>query len=189
MRRRPARATRREPKKGHRYVQVLAGVDRDSGGRDAIALSRRGSRLLRTARSPARAPSATAARREACTWHTRPVPRSLDPEDVARWRPHDAKSDAKPGNALGTRNVPAGTSGKPKAPLSGAFLTRPERFELPTFGSVDRVELCGRLRVFGVCPANRRFGVSVQSSGPWAGIPCWCSESCRYGPRGGGGDL
>ncbi len=31
--------------------------------------------------------------------------------------------------------------------------------------------------------------VSVQSSGPWAGIPCWCSESCRYGPRGGGGDL
>ena len=31
--------------------------------------------------------------------------------------------------------------------------------------------------------------VSVQSSGPGAGIPCWCSESCRYGPRRGGGDL
>jgi hypothetical protein len=31
--------------------------------------------------------------------------------------------------------------------------------------------------------------VSVQSSGPGAGIPCWCSESCGHGPRGGGGDL
>ncbi len=31
--------------------------------------------------------------------------------------------------------------------------------------------------------------VSVQSSGPWAGIPCWCSESCSHGPRRGGGDL
>ena len=34
-----------------------------------------------------------------------------------------------------------------------------------------------------------RNNVSVQSSGPWAGIPCWCSESCSHGPRRGGGDL
>ncbi len=36
---------------------------------------------------------------------------------------------------------------------------------------------------------KRRKAVSVQSSGPWAGFPCWCSESCSHGPRGGGGDL
>jgi hypothetical protein len=38
-------------------------------------------------------------------------------------------------------------------------------------------------------PASRPVLVSVQSSGPVAGIPCWCSESCRYGPRRGGGGL
>jgi hypothetical protein len=31
--------------------------------------------------------------------------------------------------------------------------------------------------------------VSVQSSGPGAGIPCRCSESCRYGARRGGGGV
>jgi hypothetical protein len=42
-------------------------------------------------------------------------------------------------------------------------------------------------------PRRPRFedakSVSVQSSGPWAGFPALCSESCGYGPRGGGGDL
>ena len=38
-------------------------------------------------------------------------------------------------------------------------------------------------------PAVQVFFVTVQSSGPWAGIPCWCSESCRHGARRGGGDL
>jgi hypothetical protein len=32
-------------------------------------------------------------------------------------------------------------------------------------------------------------GVTVQSSGPAAGIPCWCSESCAHGSCAGGGDL
>src|SRR5450755_1816327 len=36
-------------------------------------------------------------------------------------------------------------------------LARPERFELPTFGSVVRIDGCGPLRLFSVCPANRRF--------------------------------
>jgi hypothetical protein len=31
--------------------------------------------------------------------------------------------------------------------------------------------------------------VSVQSSGPAAGILRLCSESCEHGPRRGGGDL
>jgi hypothetical protein len=33
------------------------------------------------------------------------------------------------------------------------------------------------------------YFVTVQSSGPAAGIPGWCSEFCGHGPRGGGGDL
>ena len=40
-----------------------------------------------------------------------------------------------------------------------------------------------------VWAAPGRNAVSVRSSGPGAGIPCCCSESCRHGPRGGGGDL
>jgi hypothetical protein len=32
-------------------------------------------------------------------------------------------------------------------------------------------------------------GVTVQSSGPGAGIPAWCSESCGHGSCRGGGDL
>ena len=52
----------------------------------------------------------------------------------------------------------------------------------------------GRRRVAAFCANSEdqlyaHEPVTVQSSGPWAGIPCWCSESCRYGPRGGGGDL
>jgi site-specific recombinase XerD len=31
--------------------------------------------------------------------------------------------------------------------------------------------------------------VTVQSSGPWAGIPCWCSEFCSHGARRGGGGV
>ena len=38
-------------------------------------------------------------------------------------------------------------------------------------------------------PANGPICVTVQPSGPTAGIPCWCSESCVYGSRGGGGGL
>jgi hypothetical protein len=44
------------------------------------------------------------------------------------------------------------------------------------------------LRGGGVAVAGA-VRVTVQSSGPGAGIPCWCSESCGHGPRGGGGDL
>ncbi len=35
----------------------------------------------------------------------------------------------------------------------------------------------------------REIQVTVQSSGPAAGIPGWCIESCRHGPWRGGGDL
>jgi len=38
-----------------------------------------------------------------------------------------------------------------------AFVARPERFELPTFGSVDPNRGCGRSLLLSVCPANRRF--------------------------------
>ena len=44
------------------------------------------------------------------------------PAAVARCTPRDVR----------------GHPGRKKAPLCGAFVTRPERFELPTFGSVDR---------------------------------------------------
>jgi hypothetical protein len=36
---------------------------------------------------------------------------------------------------------------------------------------------------------DRDGRVTVQSSGPAAGIPCWCSESCSHGSCAGGGDL
>ena len=41
----------------------------------------------------------------------------------------------------------------------------------------------------GRIPADRRDRVTVQSSGPWAGIPACCSESCEHGACRGGGDI
>src|SRR5947209_18000918 len=38
-------------------------------------------------------------------------------------------------------------------------------------------------------PGNNSYDVTVQSSGPAAGIPAWCSESCGHGSCRGGGDL
>jgi hypothetical protein len=73
--------------------------------------------------------------------------RALDPRQ-RRLEPRSSAPTSRASSCSAEKKNPA---------PCGASKARPERFELPTFGSVDRIGAFWRLRVFDVCPANRRF--------------------------------
>ena len=109
------------------------------------------------------------------------APRSLIDERPESWRcPRRAASRRPSSFSLGQKHKQRRLSPDVALEPTTPFLTMEGR------GCFERSQtLTGGHEV----PANRLSLVSVQSSGPWAGIPCWCSESCSHGPRRGGGDL
>jgi hypothetical protein len=74
---------------------------------------------------------------------------------------------------------------------SGVGTGEPSIDQSATLQGISRVEPTGFEPVTSCLqrsPSKRAKWVTVQSSGPWAGIPACCSESCEHGAcRGGGG--
>ena len=91
-----------------------------------------------------------------------------------RWRDRFAQSPVVRGSSM---SGPCSTASGRTHALRGI---RQSSRRSPSSGPPTRHGVTDALHVRKFLSRQRCLG-SVQSSGPWAGVPCWCSESCRHG--------
>ena len=125
---------------------------------------------------------------ECCRFHSRVAP-ARPRRDTREFPARHGRSPALPQKS--TSISFAQPSSSQSTPQPGQRIHgQPRHARRPRRGTLTRTQGTRLGNTVRIWPSPSRSKiVSVQSSGPGAGIPCSCTESCRRGTCRGGGDL